>query len=293
MEPGEFAVSILGLGQIGGSLALALKKRGFPGRIGGYDVDPARRDRASFFLDFSASRPEEAIAAADVVVLAAPVSAILETLESVGDRFPEKVFTDVGSTKKAVVELAARFPLLRLVPGHPFAGSELPGEAGWNPDLFAGRPYFLVRTEKTSAADFQLISDLVRQSGAFPVEVSADEHDRLLALSSHLPLAVSVAFARQMNGRPVQGRKEFVGTGLLSVARLAGGSPEMEADILLSNWKFIREELERFQAELARLAELLESGNREEILRYLRESQRAYWSLVPGKESPERGPEEK
>ncbi len=278
MADSGFTAAIIGLGQIGGSLGLALRRSGFFRRLVGFDVNAGRLRKARSFLEPAASA-EEAVRWADVVVLAMPLGGILQFLEVTAPRFTGKLYTDVGSVKSPVVKAAGRHPGIRLVPGHPLAGNERPGDAGWDADLFAGKPYFLLNPLGGAEADLELVAAMVRSVGGVPQVVSAEEHDRRLALTSHLPLALAVLLMSLLDGSDLPEVRRFVGPGFRSGARLAGGSPEMGTDILLHNRGNLLPLLKEFRTALRELVAALESGDAAAVRELLQSSQRRYWEL--------------
>ena len=186
-------VLVAGVGLIGGSWALGLRRAGFTGKILGFDRDEVlERIRASGAVDEArAGLPDDA-RAGDLVVLAVPVGATVELLSGWARALPDGVVvTDVGSTKRAVCE-AARGLAATFVGGHPMAGSVRSGVEAARADLFAGAPWFLVAGEGEAR---NRVADMVASFGAHPVVVDPEEHDRRVALGSHLPQLVASALA--------------------------------------------------------------------------------------------------
>jgi|Deesub1362B_J571_1020462.scaffolds.fasta_scaffold03928_4 prephenate dehydrogenase len=273
-------IGIVGLGQIGGSLMLALRRSGESLQLGGYDLNRKRLASAQPHLHFAAESETELFRWAEIVFLATPVQTILQLLHIAGNRYPSVLFTDVGSTKRAVVDCAHSYTSLRFVPGHPFAGNEREGEQGWDSELFSGRPYFLVSTEKTSKEDLNQIRHLVAAIGAHPVVLDAATHDRLLALTSHLPLLLSAATALLFESLGPGNYPETIGSGIRSVARLAGGSPTMGRDLLFTNRDEVLPLLRRLKDVLDRFARELEQGNGQALLALLERAQKLYWKRI-------------
>ncbi len=262
-------VTIVGTGLIGGSLALALKKRGWKGRIVGCDREAvlrqARRRRA---IDAGASEPQKAVAGSQVVVLATPIFGILELMERLAPAAaPEALFTDVGSTKR---EIAARAQAVfgpqaarRFLAGHPMAGKERGGIENADPDLFQDAAWVVTpltgqRTGSGRAGDFL---KLLKRTGARVVEMEAERHDRLMAWLSHLPQMLATAlgaslaeeFGEARDLRAVSGRQ------VREMTRTAASPYSVWRDIVWTNADNLSEALGRLEQRLAYLRENLKS----------------------------------
>lgn len=192
-------VAIFGVGLIGGSFALALKKAGFEGAVIGVSSDATiAAARAAGAID-QALPAEQAAAAADLIYLAQPISRILETLPQL-DRWvrPDALVTDAGSTKGQIVACAAeklhRCPFLG---GHPLAGKERRGVEHADPDLFRGKTYVLTprNPEDLNAPMTIRFVDWLRKIGALPIVTTPQQHDEAVAYTSHLPQLTSTALA--------------------------------------------------------------------------------------------------
>jgi prephenate dehydrogenase len=227
-------VAIVGVGLIGGSFGLALRKVGFAGTILGVSSQRSL-DRALERGAIDRGAPlEEAAAATDLLFLSQPISGILETLRGLDALVrPETLVTDAGSTKQAIVEEAAR-SLHRCVflGGHPMAGKEVRGAAAADADLFRGRPWIL-----TSAPDHPVAAEFRKWIGLFGArEIILDpaQHDRLVAWSSHLPQVTSTALAALLRDRAPEAAS-VAGPGLIDSTRLAMSSFDLWRDILETN----------------------------------------------------------
>jgi len=244
-------VTIYGTGLIGGSLALALK-HAFPGiRIAGVDR-PEVSDRAKQLNIIDVAGPQPA----DLVVLATPVGEILKLIDQFQSR--ETVVTDVGSTKAAICNKAERLAI-PFVGGHPMAGLEHSGPDAANADLFKNAPYFLCRVKSSPNGAISMMSDVAKAIGATPHEISAEDHDRLVAQVSHLPQILSTVLANQ-----TAAHKEMAGPGLRSMTRLAGSPFHVWRDIFKTSG-FLPHELQSFIERLQRIVDSVEAGNFEEI----------------------------
>jgi prephenate dehydrogenase len=244
-------VTIYGTGLIGGSLALALR-RAFPEiRIAGVDR-PDVLERAKRLKIIDVAGPQSS----DVVVLATPVGEILKLIDRFQSR--ETIVTDVGSTKAAICNKAERLSI-PFVGGHPMAGLEHSGPEAADADLFKNAPYFLCPVNSSPAGAMNMMADIANAIGAVPHEISAEDHDRLVARVSHLPQILSTVLAAQ-----TAAHKEMAGPGLRSMTRLAGSSFHVWRDIFKTSG-FLPHELQSFIERLQRIVDSMEVGNFEEI----------------------------
>lgn len=247
-------VVIAGLGLIGGSLALAVR-RAMPGvALAAWDDEAVLQQGLRRGVIDAACRPEE-IAAGDLLVLAAPPASSLFILDSLAPPAGGAVITDVVSTKRVILE-AAVAKGLPFVGGHPMAGSERSGLEHASADLFTNRRWFLVDAgagDQTNDA----VEAFVASLGALPEWIEPVEHDRLMAALSHLPQVTSSALmsvAAQLAGRS---NLDLAGTGLRDTTRLAGGDAELWSQIAASNAgelsraiRLLREQLEQVERSL-------------------------------------------
>jgi len=255
-------VAIVGVGLIGGSFALALRKAGFTGRIIGVS-SPKTVEAALARRVIDEAQPLElAVPRADLVYLARPISGILATLEELNPLLREgALVTDAGSTKEEIVAVAARFiSRAQFLGGHPMAGKEIRGVQAADPDLFAGRTYVLtpVRPEEMKTPAAQEFLGWVDRIGAIPVLLGPPEHDRIVSWTSHLPQLVSTALAAtvsQQLGIDVYSR--VAGPGLRDMTRLAHSSYDVWRDILATNGPRIERALDAYISELRDLRALI------------------------------------
>jgi prephenate dehydrogenase len=222
------AVTIAGVGLIGGSFALALRKAGFVGRIIGVS-SPATIEKALARGVIDEALPLElAAAAADLVYLAQPIRRIIEMLPAVDAAVrPSTVITDAGSTKRAITEAAADSVRRgRFIGGHPMAGKESRGVEEADADLFRGRPYVLTSREPE-------LEHWIERMGARLVFLDPVEHDRLAALVSHLPQLISTALAPVLGEEPRAA--SVAGPAAMDLTRLALSPYDVWRDILATN----------------------------------------------------------
>jgi prephenate dehydrogenase len=232
-------VAIVGVGLIGGSFALALKKAGFNGRVLGVS-SPSTNQAAleTGAIDESATL-EEAGARADLVYLAQPIGRILDTIHRLDALLrPGMLVTDAGSTKYAIVSQAARsIRKCQFLGGHPLAGKEKRGVAEADPDLFSGRTYVLTPTEPaeldTPAA--QEFREWLRRIGAKPFVLEPAAHDRIVSYTSHLAQLASTALASTVADHVAEDELAISGPGLQDATRLALSSYDLWRDIIATN----------------------------------------------------------
>ena len=249
-------IAIIGLGLMGGSLALALRGKCMQ-RIG-YDADPAAVALAmeKNMIDKPVSLSSGCLDEADVIILAAPILAILQLL----DRLPvyhtkTAIVIDIGSTKKEIVEMMNTLPN-RFLPlgGHPMCGKEKHGLTHADANLFTDMPFFFCPTNVDPGQQREIAAALCRAVGANPVWVDAHEHDHFVAATSHLPYLVSntLAAVTPRDAAP------FISSGFNSTTRLAASSIPMMIDILKSNRQNILRAMQRYKETFDVLVDCLE-----------------------------------
>ncbi|HEU0302087.1 MAG TPA: prephenate dehydrogenase/arogenate dehydrogenase family protein [Longimicrobium sp.] len=259
-DAGIRSVAIVGLGLIGGSLARDLAARGV--RVYASDADYGTLQKAITLGIVAGMWDEERV---DAVVFAVPVLEVPVVTRWLMDRLDGvRLITDAGSTKRSIVARAEKLGWGdRFVGSHPLAGDHRSGWDASRAGLFDGARVFLCPTPSTSGQAMELAAGLWTMVGGRPEVVDADEHDRRLAWTSHLPQAVSSTLGRALAGQGI-GRVEL-GPGGRDVTRLAGSSPEMWADIALDNADALLPALEAMEAELRALRDALSAGDRERL----------------------------
>jgi len=218
-------IAIIGLGQIGGSLVLAIRQQRLPYHITGIDISSKRLKLLESKLDATSRKWPDAKADLNLVCMH-----FKQTMEFLQEVKPELLVMDVCSAKKKTLDLANRRKL-RFIGGHPMAGNERAVEAAWDADLFTGRPFFLCPSKKTQPEEMQFVEHLLWEIKAKPVEVNATEHDRWVALSSHFPAMISKMIADLSAQVP----ELYRGSGYESMTRLAKTSPELLETFLQAN----------------------------------------------------------
>jgi prephenate dehydrogenase len=255
-------IAIVGVGLIGGSFGLALKKAGFGGRILGVSSPRSISEALSRGAIDEALPLTEAVRAADLVYLAQPIGRILDVIRHLDALVrPGCLITDAGSTKGAIVALAREhIRHCQFLGGHPMAGKESRGVASADAALFQGRTYVLTPCDvselDTPAA--RSFVDWIRRIGAAPAVFNAEEHDRIVAFTSHLPQIASTALASAISGSLESDNEIMVsGPGLADATRLALSPYDVWRDILATNSDSIEQALNAYIGELEHLRENL------------------------------------
>ena len=282
-------VAIIGVGLIGGSLALAWR-RAEPGTtVVGVDRDAEALERAVGLgvIDIAADSVTDAVRGADLVVIAVPVRAVGPVLHDVALSLDAgAIVTDVGSTKADVVETAREelrglFP--RFVPAHPISGRELSGVDAATPDLFRGARVVMTPTAETARDAVDRVRTVWEAAGGRVSELDAAEHDRIFAAVSHLPHMLAFALVSEITSRPdAADLFGFAAGGFRDFTRIAASSPEMWRDIALQNRAALLEELDRYGARLAVFRELIAKGDGPGLQRLMAEARNARHAWTAG-----------
>ncbi len=269
------SVAIVGIGLIGGSLGLELKSRGLAERVIGVDrwAETVELGISVGAIDEGATTID-AVASADCVIFATPVGVSLELIEQSATFIrPGAIVTDVAGVKRRIVAAGERLFSERFVGGHPMAGSEANGLAAARHGLFDGAPWALVasRPERLNGGAAVRLQALVTALGAIPVCLSAERHDHFVALVSHLPHALSFAFAQSICADPdASAAVQMAGRSFHEFSRIAGSSPDLWADILIENGDRLIPAITTFENTLRRLRIAVEAGDRDILARELR-----------------------
>ena len=286
-------VAVLGLGLMGGSLARALRSLDAAPRVVGWspDVAEAEHAHAAGALDEVATDPEVAAGAADLVVYATPLSAVLELLERHRAIWKEESFvTDLASLKSPVVECVRLLGIEeRYVGSHPMAGGEGSGFAASRVDLYRGARVWLTEGTGSPRARREL-ETFWRALGASPAWIDPGDHDRTMAGVSQLPQLLANALALWLEDAGI-GRSQL-GPGGLDMTRLAASSPMMWRDLLLHSAPRLRVALRELGVTLEELADLLEAGEVERVVALMQRSR--VWAVEEASRldalpAPERG----
>ncbi|QJX00973.1 prephenate dehydrogenase [Frigoriglobus tundricola] len=266
-------ITIIGVGLIGGSVGLAAKARGVAGRVIGVDRDPATIETAVRLgaLDAGGTDLAAGVAGAGLVVVCTPVDHVAGVVVAAAAHVqPGTLITDAGSTKARIVaEVRGKLPpRVEFVPAHPVAGSEKSGPEHGRADLFLNRATAVVMSP--FGADWERTVRVGRfweALGSHVVLMNAEEHDRTLAFTSHMPHAVAAAVAGVTHSDWLR----ITGGGFRDVTRIAAGDPQLWAAIFEANRSATLAALDAFSARLAEFRTLLAAGDGAGLVRWLTE----------------------
>jgi prephenate dehydrogenase len=256
-------IAVLGVGLIGGSIGLATR-RGADARVCGYDPDERVLAKALSLgaIDSAASDVAGAVSDADVVFVAAPVGALVETVRqalTVAGR--DCVVSDVGSTKRLLADAVADE---RFIGGHPLAGAETSGVEHAREDLFEGAVWYLTPAANSTGVLYERLHRLLTTIGARPVAIDAETHDRLLAAVSHLPHVLANLLAAQAAsalGSASERRVPAVGPSFRDATRVAGANSAIWTDIYMANSDALIAAIDAFAQRLGEVRAALAAGD--------------------------------
>jgi prephenate dehydrogenase len=279
-------ISVIGLGLIGGSLAMALKNLETGFFITGFDIEGEAMDIAKYrkMVDKISSDHREAVVDADLVIIATPVSMIIEVVNSIKDHLKKNVIiTDVGSAKKKIVEkVNAILPEgTYFIGGHPMAGSENEGVLSAKPDLFKNAFYILTPTESTRTDQLLALHNLFTRIGARVISISPDEHDQNVALISHLPHILSTNLVELVDDRQAELKNllRLCAGGFRDMTRVAASNTRMWLDITLENREELIKSIDLYIDYLNKFKQGLSSNDSEFIRYHYKKAQKARINL--------------
>jgi prephenate dehydrogenase len=287
MEPYFKKLTVIGVGLIGGSLAMALRKKGMVGEIVGVGRSIPNLELAAkldvidkFTTDLAAG-----VLGADLVVIATPVASVTEMMKEIATYLKEgAIVTDVGSVKGAITrEAEALFPAgVYFVGGHPIAGTEESGVCAAFPTLFEKHRCILTPTEKTDRKALKKIKEIWEAAGSEVILMDAEKHDSILAAVSHLPHVIAYSLVNTVDD--VKDFEESIlnysAGGFRDFTRIASSSPEMWRDICLLNREAIIDMITRFEKNLSRLKGNIKESNGHEIFKEFDKSKKARDSIL-------------
>ena len=299
-------IAIIGTGLIGTSLGLALRESGLRNlEVVGTDYEGRARSGAQKRGAFHKveGRLQPTVEGADVVVLATPVMAMRDLMETIGPQLQEgSVLTDVGSSKLLVTEWAAEIlpKHVQFVGGHPMAGRETAGPENAAADLFTGKAYCIVPSPNTKEQAVSAVATMAEAIGAKPFFISAQEHDSFVAAASHLPFMMSVALMQTVSkSANWDDIAQLASSGFRDLSRLASGDVIMHRDITITNSEPIVSWIDSFIRELYDIRNILndESGPDPAAVEELFEHasvERARWmagAVTPGSSHQRQAPD--
>lgn len=283
----EPCISILGLGLMGASLAMALRKRGFEGRLSAYARKAEVRDEAlkRGIVDGAHDDPDAAVREASLVVLCAPIRACADLAAEIAPVLkPGTLVTDVGSTKGWICrQMAGVLPPGVFVGSHPIAGSEKQGLEAASADLYAGALTVVAAHLDVTEEAARRVADLWSSAGSRVCRMEPEDHDRLLARTSHLPHVAAAALAKAIGRDCAEQVGLFCGTGFYDSTRVASGSIDMWNDILSTNASAVAEELRAFKSEVERVYDDLQAGRFGDVAQFLERAREARAELLRGR----------
>ncbi|MGZ4397499.1 MAG: prephenate dehydrogenase/arogenate dehydrogenase family protein [Gaiellaceae bacterium] len=267
-------LAILGTGLIGASIGLAARQAGVR-TVSGFDVDAealalAAERRA---LDVVAEDPAEALADAELAIVATPVALLPDQVRAALEQLPEgSTITDVGSTKQAVCAAAGADP--RFIGGHPVCGSESRGPGNASAEIFVGATWFLTPVTSTDPERYRLLHGFVASLGALPIAIDPVDHDRLVSLTSHLPHALSNLLLNQAGSTRIGGHEPLSAAAgsLHDMTRVAGANPRIWVDIFLDNADALCEALVEHRRRSEQLEAALASRDAGFLARWIAEA---------------------
>jgi prephenate dehydrogenase len=257
-------VAIVGVGLIGGSLGMALKRRGRGNKVVGIGRNPDRLELARRLeaIDSWSTDMAAALSEADTVVLCTPVGKIIEDLPTVlAACRADAVVTDAGSVKSPIVKAAGSDP--RFVGSHPMAGSERAGVEAARPTLYGEATWALTPVESTGSQAFNRIAALAHSVGASTLVLEPQAHDAAVAVTSHLPHIMAWALMRLANERACEDPhvRRMAAGSFADTTRVAASSPSLWQDICQANKDALLAAIEEFQAQLSEATEILKKGD--------------------------------
>ncbi len=270
----ECKVLVVGLGQIGGSLACELTSRRLVGEVIGFDKNRSTLAYAQRKTVVSRTSPnmKQGLCEADIVILAMPIRAIIASLPTVVRYLKEgSVCLDVAGTTSEILATVTRLsPSINYVSGHPITGTEKHGIESARLGLFAGKTFVLTPAPHFKRDAWASITQLVQKLGARPIMISAELHDRLIAQTSHLPYCLALALSRHVDlvahTDPVLWK--IVGGSLRSGTRVANSSPDLTVDMLSTNRRQVVQAIDKFVEALTDLKQTIETKSEPGLRRY-------------------------
>lgn len=269
-------VAIIGVGLIGGSLGLAIKKKKLARSVIGIgrrrsSIQAALRCGA---IDIGTKDLRSGVRDADLVIVATPVCTITKIVKKIVRDFKSgAILTDVGSTKSQIIEEIEIYLRDRIsfVGSHPLAGSEKRGVNFANADLFRGSTVIMTKTRKTKSSSIKALSQFWRSLGVARVVVKTpEEHDRIVAEISHLPHLMATALINSVSDKSLK----FAAGGFKDATRIAASDPDIWRDICVTNRRQILKSLDRFERSLLRIKALIKNASREKLYREFAKSKR-------------------
>lgn len=266
-----YTIGILGLGQMGGSLAMALKSGKKFRTVSGYDINGLLLDQANKngIIDKAAVSEADLIERSQLVVLALPINTILEILERYKQALSTKTLVvDLGSVRDSIQKVSSRLKMRNHVGIHPICGTQLRGRSAWNGKLYKGISCFVFSTKSTDAKAITFARSLIRAMGGQARTIDYDDHDRAVAVTSALPhiLAFSLMKVRTDSRHiPI----ELEGPSFAGATRVSASDPVLTGQMLYHNRDHLLKAVSRLEKYINRIKELLSSGDSKKLAQTL------------------------
>lgn len=265
-------VAVIGLGLIGGSLALDLKRLKLTDHILGYDADEERGKRVAMqgLADEVFDDWNDELFNAELLVLAVPVGQVPSVIEKCQQWLnPHAIVTDVGSVKKPILATMRNYPSINFVGGHPIAGSENFGPENAKTGLFKDKKFIVTPTGDTSPRALEIIKKLWKAVGSQVYEMDAELHDDIFASVSHLPHLLAYATIEAIGTRSTPDILEYFGAGLKDFSRIASSSPRMWTDIFIENRDYLLASVAHTRQIIEQMETLVRERNHQGLMELL------------------------
>ncbi len=257
----NFDFFIIGLGQIGCSLALALKKFNIANKV--YGMDKIFKAFYTEILDQYVNDLRKGIEKSEIIVIATPIREIVQLIRQIAPLLDsDKILIDTGSTKREILEEMKKFPERIIIGCHPMVGTVRKGREAINGELFVGKKFFLSFPHEYSRKGEEVINSIIKSIGAVPVEIDEANHDFYVSIVSHLPYVLSMALF-SVYLKTYKKNKEienFISSGFLGATRLALTDMFVGGDMILTNRDNIIKNLDRVIFELKRVKKKIKNG---------------------------------
>ncbi len=288
-------IVICGVGLIGGSFALALKKSGYQGEILGLERSPDVLERAHALgiVDETGLSLEETLRDADLVLLSVPVAQTGNVLKMILPYWHDGlIVSDTGSTKTDVVSLAREVlgeKIARFIPAHPIAGREMNGPEAAVDDLFVGKKTVIAALPENDRTDVEKIADLWERCGAIIHHLTPENHDTVFATVSHMPHLLAYGLVDYVANHPKSDLFfQYAASGFRDFTRIAGSSPEMWRDITLANRSQLLIELDAYLKEIELIRDLVDKADGKGLENIYTNAQQARMNWLNAIENPEK-----
>ena len=263
----QLKVTIVGLGLIGGSLGMAIKKKKLA-RVIGLTRDKSKAALAVKLnaVDYASTNIRGLIQDADIIFICYPMHLIIPEIKKIMQFIkPGTIITDVGSSKEQIVKEAEKIMPKKVffVGGHPMAGKEKTGLEESVNNLFEGESYILTKTAKTNKKALDTLKSLISGIGAKVRVIAPDVHDSIVACISHMPVAVAAALVDSVggSGKLCDDMMQFAASGFRDTTRIASGDPDLGTDMFVTNKKAVLASINAFKKALSEVEKLIRQGN--------------------------------